>query len=216
MMVFNCPHCGKKLTVGEQYAGQASQCPDCGTALTVPPFVRPSDPGMKAEYRILVMMLTCIALSTVIGGLANTVSVKVSPMFFRAFMPLIIDIQRAAIAQGILLGLGYGVLFAVLLAGVVSFTTRGDFNLATTLRMILAYSLLGPAGYVCGALAGMGFAALSPDFYQQTFMNGMTGEHSEIIRFAWAGGAFFGIVGGGFLAIFLVSGVFVGQWRKRR
>jgi hypothetical protein len=171
---------------------------------------------MKTEHRILVMMLTCIALSAAIGALANAISVNISPMFFRAFMPHVVHIRSAAIAQGILVGLGYGVFFAILLAGVVYFTTRGNFQLAPVLRLIIAYSLLGPAGYVCGALAGMGIAALSPEFYRQTFMGGITGEYSEIIRFAWAGGAFFGIVGGGFLAVILASVAFVGQWRRKR
>jgi len=36
MIELDCPHCGKHLSIAEQYAGQTGSCQGCGGAITVP------------------------------------------------------------------------------------------------------------------------------------------------------------------------------------
>jgi hypothetical protein len=38
---YTCPHCGKKFSVGEQFAGQSGPCANCGQPITIPAAVGP-------------------------------------------------------------------------------------------------------------------------------------------------------------------------------
>ena len=41
-IIFNCPECGKKLSVNNDKAGFSALCPNCGKRITIP-----SAPGKK-------------------------------------------------------------------------------------------------------------------------------------------------------------------------
>ncbi len=42
-IAYTCPHCGKKLDIPDQYAGQRGTCNGCGEAITVPSPMAPPD-----------------------------------------------------------------------------------------------------------------------------------------------------------------------------
>ncbi len=45
MLIYQCPHCGKKSQVSEQYGGQMTNCTSCGNALRVPRILEETPPG---------------------------------------------------------------------------------------------------------------------------------------------------------------------------
>ena len=67
---FACPHCGKRTTVADQYAGQSGPCAGCGKSVTVPFSAGPTYAGPPAQSGGggAGMMLAVIAV-VLVGGL---------------------------------------------------------------------------------------------------------------------------------------------------
>lgn len=201
MKELDCPNCGKKVQIPEQGLESVIACMHCGVTLKLRLAVRSSAPPSPIFFRVSVLAVTCILLSAAAGMVVNAVDVRISPAFFHFALPNIVEIQRAAIAFGLCIGLLFGLLAASVYTGVVYLVSKGKFELLQAIHTLLAYSLLAPVGYFLGGCAGTALASLSPEFYRLAFIRGMPLSGEETFLFSWAGGGFVGVVCGGIAAV---------------
>ena len=105
------------------------------------------------------------------AGTTNAVSGAVSEEYFRAVLRWenIENIWRASVAQGILVGLGFGVFFSVVFSLVVGLTAKGRCTYAYALRHMLGVFIGVYCCWVIGGVIATGIAALSPEFFRATF-----------------------------------------------
>jgi hypothetical protein len=78
--------------------------------------------------------------------------------------------------------------------------------------------LLGVVAGAClcwfvGGLAGMGLAALSPEFFQHHFVR-VPEDWNEMLGYAWAGGSILGLQAGGFVSLVLSLVLLRMNWRR--
>jgi len=72
---YSCPHCGKQISVAEQFAGQSGPCAGCGKTITIP-----TQPGSGYAYApqksaggggggIVAVLIAVLAMFVVCGGI---------------------------------------------------------------------------------------------------------------------------------------------------
>lgn len=155
-----------------------------------------------------------ILAGALVGGATNAVNGLVSPDYFRAVLRWqdIADVWRASIAQGILEGLGTGVVFALVFTIVSVHITGG----ACSFRFAFKH-LLGIVGGVCmtwalGGLIAMGLATLSPGWFRHLVL-GVPEDCWDMLRYAWVGGSSWGAQLGGFVSVVVGLVVLRVNWR---
>jgi hypothetical protein len=120
----------------------------------------------------------------------------------------------ASIAQSIFEGLLFGAFFSVVFTVTTGVITRA----ACPFRFAFAHLLGILAGTYCcwvlGGLAGMGLAALSPEFYRRAFI-GVPQEFGAVLRYAWVGGSIWGAELGGLVSVATGLVVLRANWRRR-
>jgi len=160
--------------------------------------------------------IAAVLASGILGATTNAVNGLVSPRYVVTVLGWrdVADVWRAAIAQGIFEGLLFGVFFALIFATTIGIVTRAACPFGFAFPHLLGV-LAG--AYVCwafGGLAGVGLAALSPEFYQRTFF-GAPGETGPLLRYAWVGGSIWGVEFGGLFSVVLGLVVLRSNWRRR-
>ena len=162
------------------------------------------------------LVLTGIVAGAVLGATTNAVNGSVSPLYFVNVLGWdhVADVQRAAIAQGILEGLGIGVVLSLVFTFVVGLISRAScpygFGLAHLLGIVGATYI----GWTLGGLAAVGLAALSPEFYRET-IRGVPDDHAGMLRYAWVGGSISGAELTGLASVVLGLVLFRANWRRR-
>ena len=132
------------------------------------------DHDHPAQPRSRPLALAGIAISGVfasgiLGATTNAVNGHVSPLYFVTILGWadVADVWRASIAQGAFEGLLYGVFFSLLFTTAVGIITGAECPYGFALQHLLG---IMAGAYVCwalGGLAGIGLAALSPEFYRR-------------------------------------------------
>ncbi len=162
------------------------------------------------------LALTAILLGGLLGAATNAVSGKISALYFVNVLGWedVSDVWRAAIAQGVLEGLLWGVFFALVFTTVVGIVTRGScpYLLGATFLAGMVGGVL--VGWLLGGLIAVGLAALSPEFYRETFYP-MPENPAEMRRYAFVGGAIWGEMLGGVVAVTLGCVLFAVRWKRR-
>lgn len=176
----------------------------------------------RTDGGLRLLALFGVAASTIfagafIGATTNAINGAVSPTYFVNVLGWtdVENVWRASIAQGVFEGLLYGVVLSLAFTFVVGIVSRVRAPYGFALRHILAMVC---GVYVCWALGGVlatGLAALSPDFYRETFL-GVPEERGEMLRYAWVGGSIWGAMSGGPLAVVVGSVVFAARWNRCR
>jgi hypothetical protein len=166
------------------------------------------------------MALVAIAVTGVLacaflGGTTNAVNGAVCPEYFVTILGWrdVENVWRASIAQGIFEGLLFGLLFSLIFTVSVGIITGLSCTYGFAVRHL--FGILG-ASYVTwalGGLAGMGLAALSPEFFRRAFI-GVPREFGPMIRYAWVGGSIDGAELGGFAAIIVGLVILRANWRR--
>ncbi len=168
---------------------------------------RPLDLGAIAVSGVLA--------SGLLGATTNAVNGRVSPLYFVTILGWhdVADVWRASIAQGAFEGLLFGVFFSLVFTTAAGIITGAACPFGFGLKHLLGI-LTG--AYVCwalGGLAGVGLAALSPDFYRRAFI-GVPGQHGPMLRYAWVGGSIWGAELGGLVSVILGLVVLRANWRR--
>lgn len=175
-------------------------------------------PATDAPPRPLALFgiaVTVVILSAALGAAVNAVNGRVSPEYFVAVMRWegIEDVPRASIAQGILEGLCFGVFFSLVFTVGVGVVTRASCSYGFAAAHLLGIVAGALVCWVVGGLAGMGLAALSPEFFRRAFV-GVPKEFDPMLAFAWVGGSIWGLQLGGLLSVVLGLVVLWGDWRR--
>jgi hypothetical protein len=177
----------------------------------VPNLQRPAKP------LTLIGLAACgVLASAFLGGTTNAVNGYVSPTYFINVLgwKSIADVWSASIAQGILEGFLFGVFFSLVFTVGTGIITEGACPFGFAFKHLLGI-LAGV--YVCwalGGLAGMGLAALSPEFFRQTFI-GVPATIGPMIAYAWVGGSIWGAEIGGLVSVVIGLVLLRNNWRRR-
>jgi hypothetical protein len=164
---------------------------------------------------LFAVAVTGVAASACSGGLTNAVNGWVSPRYFVTILHWqgVEDVWRASVAQGVFEGLCFGVFFSLLFTGVTGVVTRASCGYGFAARHLLGIVAGALLSWAVGGLAGMGLAALSPDFYRRTFI-GVPEEWGERMAYAWVGGSIWGLEFGGLVCVVLGLVVLRANWRR--
>jgi hypothetical protein len=176
-------------------------------------------PSMSREPRPLA--LAAIAVSGVfasgfLGGTTNAVNGAVSPIYYITILRWhgVEDVWRASIAQGVFEGLLFGIFFSLLFTVGTGIITGAACSFRFAFKHLLG--ILGGA-YLCwalGGLAAIGLAALSPEFYQRTFI-GVPADFASMLRYAWVGGSIWGAEFGGLVSVVVGLVILRANWRHQ-
>jgi len=163
---------------------------------------------------IIWVALTCVLTGGLIGATTNAINGYVSPTYFQNILGWDFqDIWTASIAQGILEGLMYGVIFSIIFGATVALVTKGKATYRFAFRHLVKIIGIVYLCWILGGLIAMGLAALSSDFYRQTF-RAVPEEFGQMIGYAWVGGSIWGGMFGGLFGLTLgVIGVKT-SWKK--
>ena len=128
----------------------------------------------------------------------------VSPRYFITIMRWhdVTDVWRASIAQGMFEGFCFGIFFSLLFTAGTGIITGAACRFSFALRHIGGILLGAYLAWFIGGLAGMGLAALSPEFYQRTFI-GVPDAIGERLAYAWVGGSIWGAQLGALVSVVL-------------
>ena len=179
-----------------------------------------SESDSNPSHRPRPLALAGIAVSGVLasgllGATTNAVNGRVSPLYFVTILGWhdVSDVWRASIAQGACEGLLFGVVFSLVFTAAVGVITNAACPYGLARKHLLG--ILAGA-YVCwalGGLAGMGLAAISPEFYRRAFI-GVPEQRGPMLRYAWVGGSIWGAEAGGFASVILGLVVLRANWRR--
>jgi hypothetical protein len=139
-----------------------------------------------------------------IGASTNAINGALSPEYFRVVLGWDFPgIWAASIAQGIMEGGLYGVIFAVVvLLALLVFRRRIGWPVIR-LHVLKAMGLVYLAWLVGGGI-GLLLACISPDFYRHHF--GLLGlKMGPLLRYAWVGGSIRGAIYGGLLSAIITA-----------
>jgi hypothetical protein len=156
---------------------------------------------------------TGVLAGAIFGATTNAVNGWVSPGYFVRILRWgdVGDVWRASIAQGIFEGLLYGFLFSMIFTGAVGFVSKAACPYSVGVRYLLGILISAYGCWALGGLAAMGLAALSPDFYRNTFI-GVPDDSREMLRYAWVGGSIWGAILGGLVSVTLGVIIFRAGW----
>jgi hypothetical protein len=175
---------------------------------------------IEQETRPLTLFAIAVSgvlASAFLGGSTNAINGLVSPRYFVTIMRWhdVADVWRASIAQGMFEGFCFGLFFSLVFTAGTGIITGASCRYGFACKHLLG--ILG-AAYICwaiGGLAGMGLAALSPEFYSRTFI-GVPQEFGERMAYAWVGGSIWGVELGGLVSVALGLVVLRANWKRLR
>ena len=165
---------------------------------------------------LFAIALTAVGAAGALGAATNAVNGAVSPTYFRNILRWhhVEHVWRAAVAQGIFEGLIYGVIFAVVFTLVIGLVSRGRATFAFAMKHVLMAGAIALAGWCLGGVLAMGLAALSLDFYRETFI-GVPAGFGDMLRYAWVGGSLWGVLFGAVLSVVIASLTASANWRRQ-
>jgi len=175
-----------------------------------PPPTRPARP-----LSLVGVGVGAILAGTLVGASTNAINGAVSPTYFINIMgwQYVSNVWLASILQGVFEGSIVGLLFSAILTTSIGIVTRGTCECGHGLRW-LGYMVLAIFGtWTIGGMCGVALAALSPSFFQNTFI-GVPSDHTQMLRFAWVGGSIWGAEFGGFAIVVVGLVLFRLSWRR--
>jgi hypothetical protein len=156
-----------------------------------------------------------VLASATLGAITNAINGWVSPQYFIAILGWrgVQDVWRASIAQGILERLCFGVFFSLVFTVGVGIITRASCSYGFAVRYPLGIIAGAFVCWLIGGVAGLGLAALSPEFFRRTFIS-VPEVFGPMLAYAWVGGSIWGVELGGLVSVFLGLVVMRGDWRR--
>jgi hypothetical protein len=159
--------------------------------------------------------VTGVLVCAGIGAVTNAVNGWISPRYFVTILGWrgVKDVWRASIAQGVLEGLCFGVVFSLVFAVGAGMITRTSCTYGFGARHLLGIVSAALVCWLIGGTAAIGLASLSPDFYRRAFF-GVPEEFGPMLRYAWVGGSILGLEFGGLFSVVLGLIVLRGNWHR--
>jgi len=176
---------------------------------------RVAQESQSRPVAIFLAAITFVACGAIIGITTNAINGYVSPLYFVNILEWhdVDNVQRAAIAQGVLEGVLYGFVMGLVFAWNMGSQGHGKVPYGYAAKYIFGTASAVYATYTLGGLVAVGLAALSPDFYRNAFV-GVPEAQSEMLSYAWVGGAIWGAVFGGLLCFVVGLAVFRSACRR--
>jgi len=165
---------------------------------------------------LFALAVTGVFTCGAIGALTNAVNGAVSPQYFIANMGWqgVEDVWRASISRGIFEGLLFGVGFSLVFTVGVGLITRAGCTYGFAARHLTGIVAGALVCWVLGGVAALVLAAISPEFYRQTF-NGVPQDFGGTLCYAWVGGSIWGVELGGFACTVIGLVVLRANWQRR-
>ena len=164
-----------------------------------------------------VTLLVSIVSGGLLGAVTNFVNGRVSSLYFQNVMRWkdIVDVPRAAVAQGIFEGLVFGLTFGTIFVAAVSIISRLRLRVGHSLCYLGA--LLGSAflAWCVGGALALILATISPDFFRHAFI-GVPEDIPGLLKYAWVGGSIWGVQFGGFALLIVWIVVFGLKWKAKQ
>lgn len=161
-------------------------------------------------------VVTGVIAGGIFGAVANMINGLVSPRYFIEVLNWrnVDDVWRAAVAQGVFEGLLFGLFLSTVFAAVTGIITRAACSFRFCVRHLLGIVAAIGVCWFLGGLAGVGLAALSPDFFQLTFRYHSAVGAINLVRFAWVGGSIWGADLGGLVSLIVGLVVLRAHWHR--
>jgi hypothetical protein len=177
-----------------------------------------SNPDPKRSVRpfdLAALALTGLFTGGLLGAVTNAVSGALSPGYFVTVLGWrnVEYVWVASIAHGIFEGLIVGLIFSTVFAISASLISGGSCPYSFSARHLAGIAGAALVCWLIGGVLGIGLAALSPDFYCETF-RGVPDEFGPMLAFAWVGGSIWGIEFGGFASLLLGIAIFRANWHN--
>ena len=163
-------------------------------------------PVIKTNYTVnsaKAAFLSVLA-AAIIGASTNAINGALSPDYFRAVLGWDFPgTWAASIAQGIMEGATYGVLFAMVVLLALLIFRRHIGWPAIRLHILKAMGLVY-LSWLVGGCIGLLLASISPDLYRQQYVDSAL-EVGALLKFAWVGGSINGAMYGGLLSAVVIA-----------
>jgi hypothetical protein len=171
--------------------------------------------------RLRPFALAAVAVSGVLAGgflgaTTNAVNAIVSPLYFVTILHWrdVENVWRAGVAQGALEGLLFGVLFSLIFSAATGIITGCACTYRFAVKHLLGILAATYASWALGGAAGVGLAAISPEWYRRTFV-GVPQEFGAMLAYGWVGGSIWGAELGCLMWVILGLVVLRSNWRRR-
>ena len=162
-------------------------------------------------------VVTGVLVGGVFGAVANTINGWVSREYFTRVMHWgdIDDVRRAAVAQGILEGLLWGLFLSTVFAAVTGIITHARSTYRFCLRHLLGIVVAIGICWFVGGLLGVLLASFSPEFFETSFVSRSNRlDPSQLPSYAWVGGSIWGAQFGGLASLIVGLVALRAQWRR--
>lgn len=171
-------------------------------------------PVASGAKTIILVAILCIALGAFVGAATNMLNALVSPGYYTIVMKWAFqDVWSAAVAQGIMEGSIFGILFAMVFATGYGVVTKGRAPLGFARFLLTRILMLVLAAWMAGGTLAVALAVLSADFFR-AHVPLAPRDTTELLRFAWVGGSIQGAQFGGLLCAVLGIVVARNAWSK--
>jgi hypothetical protein len=160
------------------------------------------------------LWVSAVFSGAVLGAATNVVNGNTCPEYFRRIMGWteVVNVPRAAIAQGIVEGLYIGLVLATVFSAVVGIVSRARCPYSFGVRFLGGIVAGAVFCWFVGGLIALGIAVLSPEFFQYTFRGSML-EGGDLLKYAWVGGSIDGLEFGGAACVVIGCVLFRAKWR---
>ena len=175
------------------------------------PIEREVPPKLTLRRVALLLPIGTIG-GALLGAMTNTVNGAVSPDFFRDVMGghwlSDADVWLASIRQGLFEGAARGTEYAILFVVLTCVFSARRCYLGAAARCALLALILALSFWVAGGATGMAYTQWFPKHCSPRYFGWHTSTES-LLRYAWARGAYWGIIYGGLPAVVITSALCV-------
>lgn len=171
------------------------------------------------DVRMWGLLIPCVVagllIGAILGALTNMINGFVSPTYFVSVMRWdhLESVWRASVVQGTIEGTVYGAVFSALFIAFALRHCNYNCRISVALRYLVGIAAATFCCWVAGGIIGIMTAAISPEFWRETFV-GVPENYQETLAYAWVGGSIQAGVFGGLATVGLGVMVFRHTWTK--
>lgn len=162
------------------------------------------------------VMVTGVLAGGLLGAFTNAVNGYVSPYYFSTILGWrnVVEVWRAAVAQGVFEGLLFGAGFSIVFAAGIGIIAHASAPYLISARHLIGVLMGALACWGLGGILAVGIAAISPERFREGFYYAPT-DFAALLGFAWVGGSIWGVEIGGLICTVLGLVVFRANWRRQ-